>query len=536
MLRMTRSGKPSLRATIDGRSCAFAQGTMVLQALRQAGSDVPHLCHDDRLNPHGACRLCVVEIEGQPRPLASCATPLAEGMVIRTRTPQLEALRKTNLSLMVEGYPADAVKREPEHAFHRLLARYGVEPGGERAESVFRDATHPYLGLDMQRCIHCQRCVRICDEVQGQFVWGVWSRGQATRIAPRRGATLLEGGCVSCGACADSCPSGALYDRRSAPPGATRWTRTTCVYCAVGCQMEVGTRDDRVVQIRPAADPANQEQGTARLSRSPESGESFAFPSANRGHLCVKGRYAYEFVHAPDRVTTPMLRKDGAWVPVSWDEALDFAAARLKEIAAAHGPDAIGVLGSARATNEENYLIQKFARAVLGTNNVDCCARVCHAPSAKAMQDMLGTGAATNSFDDIERAGAIVLCGCNPTENHPVVGARIKQAVLNGARLIVIDPRRIELAGYAELHLAVRPGHNVELLNAIAAAIIEEGLADPACLAERLEGYAGYERFVRESFAPERVAASCGVPAADIRSAARLYAGTRPAMCFHGLA
>jgi formate dehydrogenase major subunit len=565
-----------LRVTIDNRPCAFAPGISVLDALRQSGIEVPHLCHDDRLRPYGACRLCVVEIEGEPRPVASCSTPLAEGMVIRTRTAELEALRRTNLELMTEGYPAEAVAREPGHPFHRLLAQYGVtalspspSPAGgrgeerqntlpqplsrrrERGESwvrspasgrreertgaaqqvsplsprsgerdrergtkeekvLFHDETHPYLGVDMSRCIHCYRCVRICDEVQGQFVWGVWQRGEHTHIAPRRGDSLLTGGCVACGACVDSCPSGALYDKCSAQ-AAEQWTRSTCVYCAVGCQMEVGSRDGRITQVKPALDGG-----------------------PNRGHLCVKGRYAWDFVHSEARVTQPMLRESGHWRPVSWDHALNVAAEQLRLIVAKHGPDAVGVLGSARATNEENYLIQKFARAVLGTHNVDCCARVCHTPSAKALREMLGTGAATNSFDDIERAALIVLCGCNPAENHPVVGARIKQAVLKGAQLIVIDPRRTELAAYAELHLPLRPGGNLPLFNAMAATIVEEGLVDRAFLETRTEGYGAFADFIR-AYAPEQVADVCGVPAADIRAAARLYATARPAMCFHGL-
>ena len=497
-----------LRLTVDGRAVEAAPGTTLLAVLEAAKAHVPHVCHDARLKPYGACRLCVVELAGQPRPVASCSTEALEGMVVRTHTPGLEALRRTNLELMARHYPASAVFAEPEHPFHRLLARYGVTPDDLDTRMPFHDDSHPYLGTAMDRCIHCYRCVRICDEVQGQFVWKVWGRGPDTRIAPD-GATLEEGGCVSCGACVDTCPTGALFDKRS-PEVAESWTRTTCVYCGVGCQMSVGTRQGRVTRIRPAESPVNQ------------------------GHLCVKGRYAWEFATAPDRVTTPMIRRNGAWQPATWDEALDFTAQRLNDIRARSGPDAIGVLGSARATNEENYLIQKFARVVLGTNNVDCCARVCHTPSAKALKTMLGTGAATNSFDDIERAAGFMLCGCNPTENHPIVGARIKQQVLQGARLIVVDPRRIEMAEYADIHLAVRPGSNVPLFHAMAATIIEEGLVDPEFLRERVTDVEAFTDFIRD-FAPERVAEVCGVAATDIRAAARLYATVKPAMCFHGL-
>ncbi|QAU34522.1 formate dehydrogenase subunit alpha [Janthinobacterium sp. 17J80-10] len=496
-----------LRLTLNGAPMACSADATLLQALQASGCNIPALCHDARLKPAGACRLCLVEVAGEPRPVASCTARPVEGMAIRTDTPALRALCRTNLSLLAAHYPADAVMQDPAHPFHRLLDEYGVIPGNQARPALFHDDSHPYLGVDMDRCISCYRCVRICDEVQGQSVWWTWQRGEQTHVAPDA-ETLLEGGCVSCGACVDSCPSGALFDKRSSAP--ERWTRSTCVYCGVGCQMEVGSQNDRVVQVRPADSPVN------------------------RGHLCVKGRYAFEFNHATDRASTPMLRQDGEWQAVSWEEALDYTAARLQDIVERDGADAIGVLGSARATNEENYLAQKFARVVLGTNNVDCCARVCHTPSAKALKTMLGTGAATNSFDDIERTQLFLLCGCNPTENHPIVGARVKQAVRNGAQLIVIDPRRIELADYATLHLPVRIGHNIALFNAMAAAIVEEGLLDQDFAAGRVDGLDKFSAFIRD-YAPEKVAQACGIPAATIRAAARLYAGTRPAMCFHGL-
>ncbi|MEW9900613.1 formate dehydrogenase subunit alpha [Chitinivorax sp. PXF-14] len=498
-----------LRVVIDGEAGDYAQGTLLLHAMQAAGCEVPHLCHDDRLKPSGGCRLCLVEVDGAPRPVASCCETVRDGMVVRTDTPALAALRRTQLSLLATHYPREAQQTEPDHPFHRLLAAHGIDAGGEAREPLFRDDSHPYLGVALDRCIHCDRCVRICEEVQGQSVWAAWQRGEHTHVAPARGTSLAAGGCVACGACVDSCPTGALFDKRTTVTP-TAWTRSTCVYCGVGCQIEVGSHQGRVVQVRPAASPVN------------------------RGHLCVKGRYAFEFAHATDRVTTPMIRDGEHWCEVGWDEALAFTAGRLKAIRERHGADAIGVLGSARATNEENYLAQKFARLVLGTNNVDCCARVCHQPSAKALKTMLGTGAATNAFDDIEQARTFLICGCNPTENHPVVGARIKQAVRRGAQLIVVDPRRTELADYADLHLAVRPGHNVELFNAMAAAIIEAGLQDAVFVAERVDDFEDYAVFVR-AYAPERVADSCGVPARDIRAAARLYAGNGPAMCFHGL-
>jgi formate dehydrogenase major subunit len=498
-----------VRLTIDGIAHEAADGTLLIDALTATGAAVPHLCHDSRVKPSGACRLCIVELSGQTRPVPSCSLEVSEGMDVRTHSQALDALRRTQLELITAHYPAAACAAEPHHPFHRLLAKYGVRPGDEREEGLFQDDTHPYIGVAMERCIYCERCIRICEQVQGQFVWEAWGRSDATRIMPGKGATLLDGGCVSCGACVDSCPSGALFDKRVGIEP-TAWTRTTCVYCGVGCQMNVGTANGRVVAMRPAMSPVN------------------------RGHACVKGRYAFEYNHAPDRITQPMIRLKSGWQAVSWDEALDFTAAKLKAIVARDGPDAVGVLGSARATNEENYLTQKFARVVLGTHNVDCCARVCHTPSAKALKTMLGIGAATNSFDDIEQANAFLVYGANPTEGHPVVGARIRQAVLKGAGLVVIDPRRTELADLADVHLAVRPGHNVPLLNALAAVVIEEKLVDRRLLTERVNGLDAFADHVAD-FSPETVASACGVPAEAIRAAARLYAGGRPSMCFHGL-
>jgi len=500
-----------LAVTINGDRHEFVEGTSILRALQSLGLKVPALCDDPRLQPIAACRLCVVQLAGAPRPVTACNTPLTNGMDIHTHTSEIEQLRRTNLRLLATRHT------QGEHKFSlRELPSSGSENlkdvsfGPVRPELM--DDSHPYIRVDMSRCIDCFRCVRICDEIQGQFAWRIWNRGDATRIVPDSGKTLLESSCVSCGGCADTCPTGAIEDKSIVTFGTpTKWTRTTCPYCGVGCEMMVGTRDNRIVQIKPALD---------------------AF--VNKGHLCVKGRYAFDFTNAADRITEPMIRTNGLWKKVSWAEAIAFSAENLKRIAKTYGPDSVGVLGSARGTNEDNYLAQKFARVVLGTNNVDCCARVCHAPSAAAMKAMLGTGAATNSFDDVEQARGFLLCGTNATENHPIVGARIKQAVLRGAKLIVIDPRQIELARYADVHLALKPGTNVPLFNAMACAIVEEKLFDEATLRERVSGWDEFQQFIR-GFTPEKMAEFCGVDARLVRQAARLYAESKPAMCFHGL-
>jgi len=504
---------------INGKDHECSGGT-ILEALRALDIQVPTLCHDPRILPTGACRLCSVEIEGQERLVASCTTPVAQGMRIWTHSEKVEADRRTNLTLLARNYPAEECYDE-HLEFHRYLRQYGIDltrvgrifklaPATD--EPRFTDFDHPYLRVDMDKCVHCYRCIRICNEVQGQFVWRAWNRGDRTEIRPDTGGPLLDSSCVSCGACADTCPSGAITDRLVVEKGApTEWTRTTCAYCGTGCEMLVGTRGGEVIVAKPLLDAP-----------------------VNKGHLCVKGRYAHRFAHAKDRITQPMIRRDGEWHEVSWPEVYLYIADRLHAILAESGPSAVGVLGSARATNEENYLAQKFARVVLGSNNIDCCARVCHAPSAAALKATLGTGAATNSFNDIEIAQGFLVAGANPTENHPIVGARIKQQVLKGAKLVVVDPRRTELARFADVHLQIRPGTNVPTFHAIAHALIESGAVDEEFIRERTDDFEGFRDFIR-NWTPERVAPIAGVTAEDIRKAAAVYASVKPAMIFHGL-
>lgn len=503
-----------MKASINGQPYQFEDGLSVLEACRSAGIKIPTLCHDQRLKPIGSCRLCLVEIEGKSRPVSACNTLLANGMSVSTHTPALENERRMILRMLAQDHPGEALNESPGKPFYQQARRYGLSESdftGSR-EPHLVDDSHPYIHVDMSKCITCYRCVRICEELQGQFVWQIINRGHETRIVPDSGTTLLESSCVSCGACVDTCPSGALEDKsileRDKP---TTWTRTTCSYCGTGCELSVGTNQNRIVSIKPVLDAP-----------------------VNRGHLCIKGRYAFDFVEAADRITSPMIRKNDGWQPLSWDDAIAFTAERLQQISQEHGPDSVGILGSARATNEENYLAQKFARVVIGTNNIDCCARVCHTPTAAAMKLVLGTGAATNAYDDLEKSEAILVCGANATENHPIVGARIKQAALKGAKLVVIDPRKIELASYATLHLQPRPGTNIPLLNALACAIVEEQLVDYGFVAERVAEWDEFSSFVTR-FSPEQIAGICGVEAKLIRQAARIYATAKPAICFHGL-
>jgi len=493
------------RVTIDDLAIDVPEGDTILDAMNRAGVRLPHLCHDVRVAPIGACRLCLVEVAGAVRPVAACMTPIAEGMVVATHTPAIETGRRAILGMLAERIP------DGESRLHDALRARGLATATASGPALVDDS-HPYIRVDMAKCIDCFLCERICRDVQGQDTWHATLRGDAQRMVPDTGAPLGHSSCVSCGACADACPSGALEDRSLVVLGRPeRFTRTTCPYCGVGCELEVGTRDDRIVQIRPALDAP-----------------------VNKGHLCVKGRYAFGFVDAPDRITYPMVRDGDGWRRVSWDDAIAHVADRLTTIRATSGPDAIGVLGSARATNEDNYVAQKLARVVLGTNNVDCCARVCHAPSAAALAAMFGTGAATSSFDDIERATTIVVVGANSTESHPIVGARIRQAARRDAYLIVIDPRRTELARIADVHLQPRAGTDLPLLLAIARAIFDEDLLDHAFVDARVTGLAELRDRVA-GWPPERAAAMCGVDVDRIREVARRIAADRPVLFFHGL-
>ena len=502
-----------VNVTINGKVTELVGCGTVLEALRTAGVEVPTLCHDPRLKPAGVCRLCIVQIDGEQRPVTACSTQVEDGMRIQTHTPEIEHFRRHMLQMLLQDYPAEMIRRFPEKEFHRYVRAYEQEQHAKStSDPELKDDSHPYIHVDMSQCVYCFRCVRICEELQGQFVWKIHNRGDSTRIVPDSGTTLLASSCVSCGACVDTCPSGALEDKTLLHHGVpTRWGKTTCPYCGTGCEMNVGTRGNEIVTIQPVLEAP-----------------------VSKGHLCVKGRYAFAFQNAPDRVTQPMIRESGEWKEVSWPEAIGTVAEKLREIIERHGPDSVGMLGSARATNEENYAAQKFARAVIGTNNVDCCARVCHAPTAEGMKQILGTGAATNSFDDIELAQTIMVCGANATENHPIVSARIKQAALCGIPLIVIDPRKIELTQYAAVHLALRPGTNVPLFNAMANVLVEENLIDADFVRERVAATNEFWEFIR-AWTPERAAEICGVDAELIRSAARLYATKKPAMCFHGL-
>jgi formate dehydrogenase major subunit len=502
-----------VNVAVDGRVVEVAEGATLLEAVRAAGGNVPTLCHDDRLTAAGACRVCLVAVNG--RTAAACVTPAGTGDEIRTDDARSQEVARRTLELIVSELPERALEFSSERSeLVRACELLGVERHHFHGERVHggRDDSHPYVKLDRDLCIACGRCVRMCDEVQGTFALELVGRGFETVVAPGSGGSWLESDCVACGGCVDSCPTGALSELGflDARP-VERVITTTCGYCGVGCTLDVHVGADDVVAVTP-----NHSSPT------------------NRGHACVKGRFAHGFVRSPERLAAPLVRRNGKLEPTTWENAAAFLAGELRRTRERHGADAIAAISSARATNEENYLVQKFMRAVIGTNNVDNCSRLCHSPSAAGLTASFGVSGGTNSFDDFDRGDCFLLAGANPTEAHPVVGARLKQRVIQGARLVVVDPRRIELARYADVHLRPRPGTNVAVFNGLARVLLDEGFADEAFLAERTEGLDALRELLRE-YAPERVEQISGVPASELRRAARLYGDAECGSIVYGL-
>ncbi|GHF20520.1 formate dehydrogenase subunit alpha [Kordiimonas sediminis] len=522
-------GSPdTVTLTIDGHTITVPEGTSVMRAARKAGLTVPSLCATDCIKSFGSCRLCLVEIDGRRGTPSSCTTPAEEGMTIHTQTDRLAKLRRGVMELYISDHPLDCLTcaangdcelQDMAGVTGLREVRYGYEGANHLADTP--DTSNPYFQYDPSKCIVCSRCVRACDEVQGTLALTIEGRGFESRVKTGT-EDFFTSECVSCGACVDACPTATLMEKTVIDEGMPeRTVKTTCAYCGVGCSLKAEIKGDQVIRMVPDKDG-----------------------KANHGHACVKGRFAWGYATHDDRILSPMVRDsiDDPWRKVSWDEALDTAAARLQATQKKYGRTSIGGITSSRCTNEEVWLVQKLVRATFGNNNVDTCARVCHSPTGYGLAQTYGTSAGTQDFDSIEECDLILLIGSNPTDAHPVFGSKMKQRLRQGAKLIVIDPRQIDLVRTphveAEYHLPLKPGTNVPVINAIAHTIVEEGLADEAFINERcdLAAFQEWTAFIkRKENSPESVAEESGLDSEMIRSAARLYASAPNAAIYYGL-
>ena len=515
--------------TIDGMAITVPEGTSIMRAAMEAGTKIPKLCATDSLDAFGSCRLCLVEIEGRAGTPASCTTPVMAGMKVATQTGKLKALRRGVMELYISDHPLDCLTcaangdcelQDMAGAVGLRDVRYGF--GGENHLVQAKDESNPYFTFDPTKCIVCSRCVRACEETQGTFALTIEGRGFASKVAAGAGEKFLGSECVSCGACVQACPTATLMEKSVIEIGQPEHSVvTTCGYCGVGCSFKAEMRGNELVRMVP-----------------------YGEGKANRGHSCVKGRFAWGYATHRDRVLKPMVRArtTDPWREVSWDEAIGYVAREFSRIQKKYGRGAIGGITSSRCTNEETFLVQKLVRAGFGNNNVDTCARVCHSPTGYGLKTAFGTSAGTQDFDSVEHADVIVVIGANPTDGHPVFASRMKKRLRAGAKLIVIDPRRIDLVRMphveASFHLQLRPGTNVAVLTALAHVIVTEGLIDEAFVRARCESesFADWAAFVAEARnSPEEVEKTSGVPAAVLRDAARLYATGGNGAIYYGL-
>ncbi|MDZ4735793.1 MAG: formate dehydrogenase subunit alpha [Rhodospirillaceae bacterium] len=524
-----RVSEATVEIEIDGIPVSVPGGTSVMRAASIAGIAVPKLCATDSLEPFGSCRLCLVEIDGRRGTPASCTTMVEPGMKVKTQTDRLSKLRKGVMELYISDHPLDCLTcsangdcelQDMAGAVGLRDVRYGYD--GENHLKAEKDQSNPYFTFDPSKCIVCSRCVRACEEVQGTFALTIGSRGFESHVSAGVEEDFLASECVSCGACVQACPTATLMEKSIIEMGQPqRSVITTCAYCGVGCSFEAELQGDRVVRMTPHKDG-----------------------KANHGHSCVKGRFAWGYATHKDRITKPMIRAriTDPWREVSWEEAINHAASEFKRIQAKYGRDSVGGITSSRCTNEETFLVQKLIRAAFGNNNVDTCARVCHSPTGYGLKTTLGTSAGTQDFDSVDESDVILVIGANPTDAHPVFASRMKRRLREGAKLIVADPRKIDLVRMphveAQYHLPLKPGTNVALINAISHVIVTEGLMNEAFVAERCDpaDFGVWLDFIkRPENAPEQMEEVTGVPAGDIRGAARLYATGGNGAIYYGL-
>ena len=513
----------NVTVTIDGQIVDIPTNTSIMRAAAAAGITVPKLCATDSLKAFGSCRLCVVEIDGRNGTPSSCTTPVADGMNISTTSERLDRLRQGVMELYLSDHPAECATGD-QCSMHAMAKTVGLKQNryaGKTHLDLPKDESNPYFTFDSTECIVCNRCVRACDEIQGTFALTIENRGFEARVSSS-GTSFMESECVSCGACVQACPTGALTEKTLLTIGTpTRTVITTCAYCGVGCSFKAELKGDELVRMVPL-----KEGG------------------ANEGHSCVKGRFAWGYATHSDRITTPMIRESISeeWRPVSWQEAIEYAATGLKKIQADYGVNAIGGISSSRCTNEEVFVVTKMVRAAFGNNNIDTCARVCHSPTGYGLKQTFGTSAGTQDFESAEHADVIMVIGANPTAAHPVFASRLKKALRKGASLIVIDPRVIPLVRTPHIaashHLQLLPGTNVAVINALAHVIATENLIDRDFVNARcdLESFAQWEDFIRlPENSPEALQEITNVPAAKIREAARLYAAAPNGAIYYGL-
>jgi formate dehydrogenase major subunit len=513
-------------AYINNQPYKIIQGETILEFVRRIENNkaaIPTMCQDGRLENFGSCRVCSVEVarekDGTTKVVASCHTPISEGMYVYHHTDKIQRLRKNIVELVLTDYPSGnvfAAEGKKPTEFQQTIAQIGIPnvryPKGDNHLDIQPDREHPYIKSDLAQCINCYRCVRACEEIQGEMILQMSGRGFATNIIKGFDTTFNASACVSCGACVQTCPTEALTDKfETKTLIADKTVRTTCTYCGVGCQLDVAVIDGQIKGIQ-----------------APETAE------VNEGHTCLKGRFAFQFYNHPDRLKEPLIKRNGVFETVSWEEAYDFIADKLIETSQKYGADAIGGISSSRATNEENYLMQKMIRVAVGTNNIDGCARVCHAPTAYGMQQAFGTGAATNSIEDLHETDAIFLFGANPTEAHPVTGAKIKQLFMQGVTSIVVDPVKTKLAKLATYHLQLRPGTNVAILNMMAHYIVKENLVNREFIRQYTQFYNDFKEHVT-GLDMDAMEELTGVSKALVKKAAIAYATADNAMEFHGL-
>jgi formate dehydrogenase major subunit len=514
---------------IDGIDVTVPDGTSIMHAAQLGGVTVPKLCATDSLEPFGSCRLCLVEIEGRRGYPASCTTPVAPGLKVKTQTPKLADVRRGVMELYISDHPLDCLTcaangdcelQDMAGAVGLREVRYGYD--GENHLGQAKDESNPYFTFDASKCIVCSRCVRACEETQGTFALTIQGRGFDSKVSAG-GKDFLESECVSCGACVQACPTATLMEKTVIDAGTPEHKiTTTCAYCGVGCSFDAEMKGEQVVRMTPT-----KEGG------------------ANHGHSCVKGRFAWGYATHADRITTPMIRKSihDPWQKVGWDEAINYAASEIQRIQKQYGKEAVGGITSSRCTNEEVYVTQKLIRAVFGSNNVDTCARVCHSPTGYGLKQTLGESAGTQTFDSVMQSDVIFVMGANPTDGHPVFGSLMKRRLREGAKLIVVDPREIDLVSNsahvrADYHLKLRPGTNVAMISAISHVIVTEGLVQEDFVKTRCEwdSYIAWRDFAaKPENSPEALEKELGVPANEVREAARLYATGGNAAIYYGL-